>query len=174
MSTTEMRTTVLGDEVSLLFNGPWVAYWMALLRVLVGFWFLHAGLTKIMFGFDAQGYMQFASAGTIMEPIMTAFSSGAALMFTNIMIPLGEFLIGLGLLLGAFVRLASFFGAFLMFFFYLTNADWAHGFTNGDLWGLLLFITLAVFGAGRVWGLDGWLESTNWVENNRWARYLLG
>jgi thiosulfate dehydrogenase [quinone] large subunit len=53
------------------------------------------------------------------------------------MIPVGETLIGLGLIVGGLVRLASFFGGVLMVFFYLGNASWSHGFVNGDLMGLL-------------------------------------
>lgn len=171
---TEVRTTVLGDDVSLSFDGPWAGYTLAMVRILVGYWMLHAGLTKLMFGFGAEGYLKYASAGAITEPILQAFASGAGLAFVNFMIPVGEFLIGLGLMLGALVRLASFFGGVLMFFFYFTNHGWTHGLTNGELWGILLFIMLAVFGAGRVWGLDRWIESMDWAQDNRWARYLLG
>lgn len=174
MATTELHTTVLGDEVELRLSAPWAAYWIALLRVLVGFWFLHAGATKILFGFTAQGYMRFASQGAITQPVLQAFSGGVLLTFTNYAIGWGELFIGLGLLVGALVRLASFFGGFLMMFFYFTNHGWENGMANGELWGLLLFPTLIVFGAGRVWGVDEWLEATTFVGNNRWARYLLG
>ena len=174
MATTEVRTTVLGNEVALNLSGPWVAYWAVFLRILVGYWFLHAGLTKVLFGFSAQGYMRFASQGTITEPVMQAFSSGILLTITEYAIGWGELLIGLGLIVGALVRLASFFGAFLMAFFYFTNHGWAHGMANGDFWGMLMFPTLIVLGAGRMWGLDGWLESTDFVRNNGWVRYLLG
>lgn len=170
----QMNTDVLGDHVSLDFDGPWAGYWLAFIRILVGFWLLHAGLSKLLFGFDAQGYLQFGSVGAITHPVMAAFASGTGLAFVNFVIPVGEFLIGLGLMVGALVRLASFFGSFLMFFFFFTNHDWAHGFVSGDLMGLLLLVTIAVFGAGRVWGLDEWLEDMDWARNSRWAHYLLG
>ncbi|ESP89947.1 DoxX family membrane protein [Candidatus Halobonum tyrrellensis] len=174
MATNELDTTVLNDDVTLSLSGPWVAYWALFLRVLVGYWFLHAGLTKVLFGFSAAGYLGGASRGAITEPIMQVFANGALLTFTNYAVGWGELLIGLGLLVGAFVRLASFFGGVLMFFFYFTNHGWANGMTNGDLWGLLLFVTLAILGAGRVWGVDGYLEDTEFVREHRWARYLLG
>ncbi|MFC7046600.1 DoxX family membrane protein [Halobacteriaceae archaeon GCM10025711] len=147
---------------------------MLILRLLTGWWMLHAGLTKVMEGgFDATGYLMFASQGTILAPIEVWFAQNAP-AFVNFMIPWGELLIGLGLLLGAFVRLAAFFGAFLMMFFYFTNADWAHGMFSGDMMGMMLIITLAVFGAGRVWGLDQYLEKMDWAKNSRWAAYILG
>jgi thiosulfate dehydrogenase [quinone] large subunit len=174
MATTQIDADVLGSETTLSVSGPWIGYWFALLRVMVGYWFVHAGLTKVLFGFDAQGYLQYASAGAITEPLMQPFASGLGLAFVNLAIPFGELLIGLGLMVGALVRLASFFGAFLMAMFYFTNHGWAHGFTNGDLWGLLLFVTMIVVGAGRVWGLDAYLEKTHFVQRNKWLRYLLG
>jgi len=170
----QVNTDVLDDHVSLDSDGPWAGYRLAFTRILVGYWLLHAGLSKLLVGFSVQGYLQFASVGAISHPVMVAFTSGAGLAFVNSTIPVGEFLIGLGLVVGALVRLASFFGSFLMFFFYFTDHEWAHGFVSSDLVGLLLLITIAVFGAGRVWGLDEWLESMDWAKNSRWARYLLG
>jgi len=93
--------------------------------------------------------------------------------FTNFMIPLGETLIGLGLVVGGLVRLASFFGAFLMVFFYLGNASWSHGLVNGDLMGLMLFVTMGVLGAGRVLGIDSIIEDMDFADS-RVAKYLLG
>ncbi|MFB6195352.1 MAG: DoxX family protein [Haloplanus sp.] len=174
MSTTKIDTSVLHDTVTMNLSAPWVAYWFALLRVLVGYWFFHAGITKVLFGFEAQGYLRFASQGAITEPIMQAFSSGILLTITELAVGWGELLIGLGLMVGALVRLASFFGAFLMVFFYFTNHGWGHGMANGELWGLLMFMTIALMGAGRVWGLDEYLERTRLVKRNAWMRYLLG
>ncbi|WP_246983322.1 hypothetical protein [Halorientalis marina] len=54
------------------------------------------------------------------------------------------------------------------------NEAWRRGFVNGELLGLVLFITAIVVGAGRVWGLDQYLERTTLVESNPWLRYLLG
>ncbi len=171
--THEMQTNVLGDEVTVEFSGPWTGYWIAFLRLIAGWWFLHAGLDKIVGGFDASGWLIFATKGSIVAPITVWFGNNAPEL-VSYAVMYGEFLIGLGLIFGALTRLAAFFGAFLMSFFYFGNAAWAHGFVNGDLLGLLLFATIIVFGAGRVWGLDEFLERTSIVQNNRWMRYLLG
>jgi len=173
--THELNTSVLGSDVSLRFNAPWAAYWLAFLRILTGWWMMHGGLTKLMeWPFSAKGYMLFASQGTVLAPVLQLFGNNPTLLaFTDVMIPVGEFLIGLGVLLGALTRLAAFFGAFLMTFFYFTNADWGHGLFSGDMMGLLLFITIAIFGAGRVFGVDQWLEQMDWAQS-RWARLILG
>lgn len=177
MSTQHVDTTVLGTDVSLSFDRPWAAYWMFFLRVLTGWYFMHAGLTKIMENglmMPAGSVQWFMTDQTaITYPIMQAFS-GSLLPVVQIMIPWGEFLVGLGVLLGALTRLAAFNGALLMGFFYFGNHSWSHGMFNGDLTTLLLFVTIAIFGAGRVWGIDQLLEKTSWVQKRPWMRYLLG
>ena len=90
------------------------------------------------------------------------------------MVPLGETLIGLGLLAGVLVRLASFFGATFMTLFWVGNADFAHGLVNGDFLGLLMFVTMIVFATGRYYGLDAIIEKTAFVERRPKLRYLLG
>ena len=170
--------TTFDDILNFDLGGPVAGYWLAILRVVTGYWFLHAGFTKFAFvsgePFDASGYLLQGTAGS---PIHGFFAWAAGtpwlMEFTNFAIPAGEFLIGLGLVVGALVRLASFFGVLLMVFFYLGNADWAHGLVNGDLMGLLLFVTIATLGAGRILGLDAYLEQLD-LADTRIAKFLLG
>lgn len=174
MSTTELDARLLGTDVSLNLSGEWAAYWLAFLRVLTGYWFLHAGVTKLMeWPFSAEGYLLNASRGTVLAPV-EVWVAHNALWLPNVMVPVGETLIGLGLVVGFLTRLAAFNGAFLMAFFYVTNHGWSHGMVNGDLMGLLLFVTVAVLGAGRVLGLDAYVERTRFVRRHRWLNYLLG
>ena len=180
MATSDVETQLFGRTVSFGSSGPWMAYWAAFLRLVVGWWFLHAGLTKYAWvpggsAFDAAGWMTGATQGTLVHPI-TAWAAGTPPMLAaaNAMVPLGETLIGLGLIVGCLVRLASFFGVVLMSFFYFGNAAFDHGYVNGDLFGLLLFVTMIVWGAGRVFGLDAYLERTAFVRNHPRLRYLLG
>jgi thiosulfate dehydrogenase [quinone] large subunit len=169
---------VFDNPLDFDLQGTLAGYWVAVLRVITGYWFLHAGLTKFAFvsgePFSAQGYLVNAGASSPIQGFLVwAGQTPWMLEFTNFMIPIGETLIGLGLIVGALVRLASFFGAFLMVFFYLGNASWAHGFVNGDLMGLMLFVTLGVLGAGRVLGLDAIIEKTE-LGKKRIAKYFLG
>jgi thiosulfate dehydrogenase [quinone] large subunit len=177
-------TTIQPTETRADFSNPLdfqlgstlAGYWTVLLRIVVGYWFLHAGVTKLIApeAFDASGWMLNATAASPLHGFFVwAAQTPFLLEFTNFMIPVGEALIGLGLIVGGLVRLASFFGAFLMAFFYLGNADWAHGLVNGDLFGLLLFATLGVLGAGRILGLDAYLEEMDFGKR-RVMKYLLG
>jgi len=159
-------------------NGTLAGYWVAALRIITGYWFLHAGVDKFAFvagePFDASGWLLNGTGGS---PIHGFFVWAAGtpwlLEFANIAVPIGEVLIGLGLVVGGFVRLAAFFGCVLMTFFYLGNAAWSHGFVNGDLMGLLLFVTVGVLGAGRVLGIDALLEQTDFGDT-RAATFVLG
>ena len=176
MATTTRKR--LDNPIEFDLNGTLAGYWAAALRIVTGYWFLHAGVTKLAVvsgePFDASGWLLNATGGS---PIHGFFAWAAGtpwlLEFTNVMIPAGEILIGLGLVVGGFVRLAAFFGGVLMTFFYLGNAAWSHGFVNGDLMGLLLFVTIGVLGAGRVLGLDALLEKTD-LGDTRAAKFLLG
>ncbi|MFB6196765.1 MAG: DoxX family protein, partial [Halobacteriaceae archaeon] len=153
---TEINSTVLGGEDQLVLSTKLTGYWVVFLRLLVGWWFFHAGFHKYMTDapFTAKWFV--SQDGTVVSWAMAPFESGVGLEFINFIIPLGETLIGLGLILGALTRLAAFFGAFLMTFFYFVNQGWDHGFVNGDLFGLVLFITIVAVGAGRIWGLDAY------------------
>lgn len=64
----------------------------------------------------------------------------------------GEVLVGLGLIVGAFVGLAAFFGTLMNFNFMLAGSTS----TNPVLFGLGIFLVLAWKVAGY-WGLDRWL-----------------
>ncbi|WP_226480878.1 DoxX family protein [Natrinema amylolyticum] len=177
MSTNEATVQWLGRREEFEYADSVAGYVLVVVRLLVGYWFLHSGWTKFAFvagePFNAAGYLQNAQS-----PIAGLFEVVAGtpwlLEVTNVMIPVGEFCIGLGLILGALVRLAAFFGGVLMTLFYLGNADWAHGYVNGDLLGLLMFVIVGVFAAGRILGVDAHLEKTEFVRRRPWLRYLLG
>ncbi|MXR22248.1 DoxX family protein [Halobacterium bonnevillei] len=175
---TNVETRLLGRDVSFTVAEPWLAYWLVILRVTVGWWMLHAGLDKFLaWPFDASWFVGGAAAGTTLGPVVTLFSEGAALSFVNIMVPLGQTLIGLGLVLGALTRLASFFGAMLMTFFYFINGEtggWAHGLVTGELLGLLLFAMFATLGAGRVLGVDAYLAEMDLFKDNARLQWLIG
>jgi thiosulfate dehydrogenase [quinone] large subunit len=170
----ELTVDVLGRRYSLVLSAPLTGYWLVFLRLLVGWWFLHAGLNKFATpgAFSAGWFLEIQ--GSLVSPILNAFAGGWTEAALNVAIPVGEVLIGLGLILGCLTRLAASFGAVLMVFFYFGNAAWRRGFVNGDLLGVVVFLTLIVFGAGRVWGIDAYLERTSFVQSHWWVRHLLG
>jgi thiosulfate dehydrogenase [quinone] large subunit len=182
MATTDaiqrVQTSLMGQDVSFSVSGTWLAYWLLIMRLIAGWWFLHAGLDKLMgWPFDAGWFVSGAAAGTSLGPVVTQFSDGVLLTFVNFAIPIGQTMIGLGLIVGALTRTAAFFGAFLMVFFYFINGEtggWAHGVVSGDLLGLLIFAMIATLGAGSVFGIDAYLAKTKFVENHPRLRYFIG
>ncbi|MXR21374.1 DoxX family protein [Halobacterium bonnevillei] len=166
----------LSEEFSLELSGPLAGYWLAFLRVVTGWWFFHAGVTKLIedglsYSYGPM-YLQ-GMEGTALGPLPVWMGNNLGWLI-EAMVPLGETLIGLGLLFGVLVRLASVFGAFFMTLFWVGNASFGHGLVNGDLMGLLLFGTMIVFATGRYYGLDAIIERTKFVKNRPRLRYLLG
>jgi len=173
---TQTQTPLLGEHTRLNLRGGWQQYWLASLRLLVGWWFLHAGLSKLLA--DGLNY----TYGPIYLQGMTDTALGGipVWMGNNLAwlikpgVPLFETLIGLAIMVGLLTRLAAFGGVFFMTLFWVGNAGFGHGLVNGDLMGLLLFLTVGILGAGRYFGLDALVEKTGFVENHPRLRYLLG
>ncbi|AHG02953.1 DoxX family protein [Halobacterium sp. DL1] len=161
-----------------------LSVWFILaLRLMVGLAFFQSGVDKVLSGsFSAAGYLQNAppaNGSPVADLFVQMGSTPWFVDFVNVAVPWGEVLIGLGLLVGAFTRLAAFFGAFMMLLFYLGNWDIAHGYINGDFAYMLVFLSVAAFGAGRILGLDAAIEQYDvggqaLVERYPWTRYLLG
>ncbi|GAB3422190.1 DoxX family protein [Haloparvum alkalitolerans] len=140
------------------------AWFVLALRLMMGFAFLNAGLSKLLGPepFSAYGYLAFAvpeNGGPAVGAFLWMANSAAFMAFVDVAVPFGQIAIGLGLIVGAFVRLAAFFGASMMGMFYLANWDVAHGLINGDFAYLLVFLAVAAFGAGRILGLDRYIEN---------------
>jgi len=170
------QTAPLTDTVEFKLDGPWTAYWLAFLRFLTGWWFFHAGVTKLIedgLAFTYGPMYMKGMTGTALGPIPVWMGENLAWLIEP-GVPLFETLIGLALMVGALTRLAAVGGIIFMTLFWLGNAEFGHGLVNGDLMGLLLFATVLVVGAGRYYGLDGLLEQTAFVKQHPKLRYLLG
>jgi thiosulfate dehydrogenase [quinone] large subunit len=166
----------LSEAFEFELSGPLTAYWLAFLRIVTGWWFFHAGVTKLLedglsYGYGPM-YLQ-GMEGTVLGSIPVWMGNNLG-WFIEAMVPLGETLIGLGLMVGALVRLASLFGAMFMVLFWVGNAGFGHGLVNGDLMGLLLFVTMMVLATGRYYGLDAVIERMEFVKNHPKLRYILG
>ncbi len=164
------------NEFDLAPQGTWTAYWLAILRVVTGWWFFHAGVTKLLedgLAFTYGPIYLQGMEGTALGPVPVWMGEHLAWLIEP-MVPLGETLIGLALMAGALVRLAAAAGALFMTLFWVGNAEFGHGLVNGDLMGLLLFLTMIVLATGRYYGLDAALEKTAFVRERPKLRYLLG
>ncbi|WP_442598476.1 DoxX family membrane protein [Neobacillus sp. D3-1R] len=153
---------------------------LAVIRLYLGYSWLTAGLHKLTGGFDASGYLANAVANPVKGPDgglvygwYVSFLKGFALPnvdIFNTIVPLGEFLVGLGLLLGCLTTAAMFFGLMMNFAFFLAGTV-SHIPTDLFLGAIILF---AGVNAGQ-FGLDRWVvpyirktifKNIKAVENN--------
>ncbi|PFG03280.1 DoxX family protein [Bacillus sp. es.036] len=131
-----------------------------LIRLFLGYQWITAGWTKITSGFDASGFLQGAVASASGEhPAVqgwwATFLEGVAIPnvdFFNVLIPWGEFLVGLGLILGTFTTLAAFMGVVMNFAFLFSGTTS----TNPMMVILGMLLLIAGYNAAKI-GIDRWL-----------------
>jgi thiosulfate dehydrogenase (quinone) large subunit len=132
---------------------------LTLLRIYLGYSWMTAGWGKITGGFDASGFLKGATTNPVVGPdggmvfgTYVSFLKGVALPnveLFNVLVPWGEFLVGLGLLLGCLTTAAMFFGLVMNFSFLMAGTV-SHNPTD-ILMGVI--ILTAGLNAGR-FGLD--------------------
>lgn len=152
-----------------LFGKPsWAWLWL-IVRLYVGYSWLSSGLGKIgnpawvQTGEAVRGFWQ--RAVVIPEPparpaiafdwyrafIQALLDGGHQVWFAKLVVA-GELLVGIALILGAFVGVAAFFGGFMNWNFMMAGTSSI----NPVLFTLSIFLILAWKTAGW-WGLDRWL-----------------
>lgn len=130
------------------------------LRLAMGWFYFYAGITKVLDSeWSAAGYLKGAE---------TFPSFYTWLITPGVIEPISWLnqwsltLLGISLLLGIFVRFSSVLGVALMFLYYLPVLNFpyagAHGFiVDEHIIYILVLVFFTVVGAGRIWGIDGWL-----------------
>jgi thiosulfate dehydrogenase (quinone) large subunit len=128
------------------------------IRLYLGYSWITSGWGKLSGGFDASGFLKGAVSNPVKGPngivygwwtsFLESFALPNAGIF-NLLIPWGEFLVGLGLILGCFTTAAAFFGVMMNFSFLLSGTI-SHNPTD-ILLGILIMV--AGYNAGR-FGLD--------------------
>jgi Predicted membrane protein len=136
---------------------------MLLIRLYVGWQWLDAGFHKLKDGFNAGGFLKGAITNPVIDhetnanvyPNFVRFLEHVAMpnvKVINILIPLGETLVGLGLILGALTATAAFFGLLMNFMFLFA------GTVSTNPWLLLLGGIVMIAGAnGGKFGVDYYL-----------------
>ncbi|TYP79841.1 TQO small subunit DoxD [Paenibacillus methanolicus] len=149
--------------IRFLRENVYAAGLLLLLRLYVGWKWLDAGFHKLKDGFDASGFLKNAVANPVVDrgtneliyPTYTGFIEHFAqpnVGLFNWLIPIGETLVGLGLILGGLAAVAAFFGVLMNFMFVFAGS------VSSNPWMILLGAIIAVSGsnAGR-FGLDYYL-----------------
>ncbi|WP_226008236.1 DoxX family protein [Natrinema salinisoli] len=158
------------------------AWFVVALRVVMGGMILFAGLGKITdWPFDASGYLMHVDPASPVSGLFAAMASNAALLeIINVVVPVTQVLIGVALITGAFVRLAALGGTIQMTMFYLGGweGQWLALFDSTLIY-VVVFLALGAFAAGRIAGLDRYIEQIKvggqpLLERYPKLRYLLG
>ncbi|MDF2854822.1 MAG: DoxX family protein [Neobacillus sp.] len=135
---------------------------LTVIRLYLGYSWFTAGYHKIIGGFDASGFLKGAVANPVKGPdggmvygwyvnFLENFALPNIGIF-NFLVPWGETLIGLGLILGCLTTAAMFFGLVMNFAFFLAGTV-SHNPTDIFLGFIIL---TAGYNAGRI-GLDRWV-----------------
>ncbi|MEH7439362.1 DoxX family protein [Neobacillus drentensis] len=135
---------------------------LTVLRLYLGYSWFTAGFHKLTGGFDAAGFLKGAIANPVKGPdgavvfgwyvdFLKHFALPNVDVF-NVLVPWGETLIGLGLILGCLTTAAMFFGLLMNFSFFLAGTV-SHN--PRDIF-LGFIILTAGYNAGKI-GLDRWV-----------------
>src|SRR5437879_5843030 len=165
--------------------------WLALLRIIVGVWFLKAVWTKLtvqlawgvvpylavsprFIGFQPKRVAEFAHGNPV--DWYKQFLEGTVLPHARLFAHLqayGEVAVGLGLLLGLCIGLTALVGLFLTLNYGLAT-QWMSFGQQG--FHVLLVTSMLIFlgaRAGRVWGLDGLIFCRVSPSRRRWLSIIM-
>jgi uncharacterized membrane protein YphA (DoxX/SURF4 family) len=165
-------------------------HWLALLRVVVGAWFLKAVWTKFVLGvaggvlpypmvsprfigFQPKRVAEFAAGNPVgwYKDFLEQTVLPNAALFATLQV-WGEVAVGIGLVLGLLTRLTAVVGLYLALNFGLAS-QWMSFGQQG--FHLLLATSMVIFigaAAGRAWGVDALLQRRAGPRARRWLRVL--
>lgn len=143
---------------------------LAALRIALGWLFIYAGITKVLAAsWSAKGFLM----GAKTFPAFYAWlASDGVLPVVDFLNEWGLTLIGVSLILGAFVRLSSLLGALMMVMYWFPGLEFPrvdHGYLVDDhVVYALAMLYFAAAKAGRAYGLETRVAKTLRLE--RWPK----
>ena len=148
-----------------------------ILRIMMGWTFLYAGISQIWQNYDIAGFL---NSVVTFHDIYAVFAKPAVLPVTNFLVKWGHLLIGLSLVSGLLVRVSGPFAVLLMIVYYFAHMEFPYveGHYNFIVDYHLVYATVIVFlivhRCGHVWGLDGFAERLPGIERLPALRPLFG
>src|SRR3989338_497535 len=134
-----------------------------ILRLAMGWLFLYAGIIKVLNPeWTAEGYLKGAKT---FPALFQWFASSQNIGWVNFFNEWGLTAIGAALILGIFVKWASFSGIILMLLYYFPILKFPYAGTNSFIIDdhiifILVFILFIAAKAGRYWGIDDFLAKS--------------
>ena len=154
-----------------------IAYtFLTILRIAIGWHFLYEGLTKLFDpAWSAAGFLQ--SATGPLSGLFQAMGNSELITIINVLNTWALILIGLGLFLGLFTRVAQLAGIILLFTYYVSHPpmftdpgfarEGAYFIISKDLLEILALGVLMFFPTGKFLGLDGLLKIRNKISMHK-------
>lgn len=148
-----------------------------ILRILMGWTFLYAGIWQIWENFDTAGFLNHV---VTFHNFFSTFATPAILPVTDFLVKWGHLLIGLSLVSGLLVRVSGPFAVLLMIIYYFAHMDFPYieNHLNFIVDYHLVYATVIVYliahRAGQVWGLDGLVQRLRITERVPTLRPLVG
>ncbi|WP_054951668.1 DoxX family protein [Numidum massiliense] len=146
--------------VTFLRESKVAAYLLLIVRLYLGWTWMTAGWLKIVDGFDATNYLHAAVQATAgdhpaVQGWWANFLEGFAIphiILFNVLIPWGEFFVGLGLIFGFLTTLSACMGIVMNFAFLFSGTTSS----NPQMVLLTVFVLVAGMNAGKI-GFDRWM-----------------
>jgi predicted dehydrogenase/uncharacterized membrane protein YphA (DoxX/SURF4 family) len=140
---------------------------LVLLRWLIGWHFLYEGVAKLANPYWTSADYLGSSEWFLSGWFQAWAANPSALAVVDFLNVWGLIFIGLGLVLGAFTRVAAAFGVLLLALYYVANppfaasaagpAEGSYLIVNKTLVELAAMVILLAFPTGHAWGLDRWI-----------------
>ena len=92
----------------------------------------------------------------------------------DVLVPFGQILIGMALILGFATRFSAVMGFLMMAFITTASWDFAHGWLNSTRFLGIVTLILGAIRAGEVYGVDAIIDEQPIVKRTPVLRYVLG
>ena len=154
---------------------PTQKLWLVALRLGIGWHFLYEGLAKAVNpNWSSVGYL-LDSEGVFKQVFFRLAANPDLLYLVDILNIWGLIMIGVGLILGAFTRVAIISGMVLLAFYYLSHppfiglkysvpGEGSNLIVNKNLIELIALGVLYVFPTWKEWGIDRFIFSLNYEK----------
>lgn len=182
MTSRELELELFGKTGSIEYSESGLGYAILALRLVMAWTFIQAGLEKVLAGgWSSSGFLSGVPEANPFYVLFQFFAANPGMVDPLVMY--GQLLIGLGLLAGAAFRFSALMGGLQMILFWMASIQGGfmaglpieHGFVvNSNLVYAAILFGLGALGAGRLIGIDQYIEELELVENNSWLKYLLG
>ncbi|MFB6133254.1 MAG: hypothetical protein ABEJ44_07630 [Halanaeroarchaeum sp.] len=170
-----VHTDILGHETTVSYSSRWAGYALVAIRLAIGWVLFDAGVTYVFTPGNSVATELLAVPPSNPFGGIFAFLGQFAGWLVDPLFGWGLAVSGASLIFGAALRTSAGVGIVLSTLQWASALPLDGGFlVDHHLVYAFVLFGLAVFGAGRIVGLDAYFEAHRLVRDRPWLRYLLG